>query len=469
MTASGAPGPTALLGAFVAQCRDLELDESVGSRARAALLDAMSLALAGREESTSQAYRMLSQPIKDVGAGCRIWGEAPVVSVLDGVTGNALATHSRFQDDCDMMSWAHPGSLITPVAVGLGEAVDAELSLVLRGLLCGYATLQWLGAEEVVGRAVVERGFRASPTLGSIAAAATGAVLLGLDEAQATSAVAIAADITGGGLEPVRAGASDWRVQNATAAHRGALAAMLAARGVDGPEAGLEGPAGFLRCFAGLEEPPGRWDEPPDPGAIHTVWAKPYPTLGDNIAVAATVLAAREELPERAEIRSVTVHQNAHFASYPGTSFRGPFTRPSQALASTAFATAATLLHGRLRYALYETALGDPSVTALIDRIRVVPEPSYTYLDASVDIEIADGTHVQRRADELPRSLFFRDEASALDAFEDLMMEVGRNGMLDALPGLIFSDAEGTRIRAVVDLATVGSARGAGTEREEVL
>lgn len=468
MTALSSPGPTALLGGFVADCRNRDLEEPTGLRARAALLDAIALALAARDERTTGAYRMLSQPIRDVSAGCRIWGEASVVAVLDGITGNALATHARFQDDCDMTSWAHPGSLVTPVAVGLGEAVDAELSQVLCGIACGYATLQWLGADEVVGRAVVERGFRASPTLGPIAAAATAAVLLGLDQAQAANAIAIATDITGGGLEPVRSGASDWRVQNATAAYRGALAAMLAARGVDGPSTALEGPAGLLRSFAGLDEPPRRWHEPPDPDAIRTTWAKPYPTLGDNIAVVATVLAARQALPSGAEIRSVTVHQNAHFASYPGTSFRGPFTRPAQALASTAFATAATLAYGRLRYRLYESVTGDRSVTELIERIRVVPEPSYGYLDASVDIELADGGHVRCSADELPRSMFYRDEASAIDAFDDLMGEVGRNGAVADLPGLVFSDARGTKMRAVVDITVAEFATSTHMEKEQL-
>lgn len=467
MTALRSPGPTAILGGFVADCKDRDLEEPTDERTRAALLDAIALALAARDEHTTSTYRMLSQPIKDVRAGCRIWGESSVVALLDGVTGNALATHARFQDDCDMTSWAHPGSLITPVAVGLGEAADAELSQVLRGIACGYATLHWLGADEVVGRAVVERGFRASPTLGPVAAAATAAVLLGLDESQAVNAIAIATDITGGGLEPVRSGASDWRVQNATAAHRGALAAMLAARGVDGPTAALEGPAGLLRSFAGLDEPPQRWHEPPDPDAIRTTWAKPYPTLGDNVAVVATVLAARQALPSGVEIRSVTVHQNAHFASYPGTSFRGPFTRPAQALASTAFATAATLAHGRLRYRLYESALGTRSVTDLIDRIRVVPEASYGYLDASVDIELADGSHVRYSADKLPQSMFYRDQSSAIDAFNELMSEVGRNHALADLPTRIFSGVRGTKIRSIVDVAAIVSATTTYLEKEQ--
>lgn len=450
---SSATGPSNLLGEFIAECAQLSLDSPIDERARAALLDAIGLGLAGRSEQTVQAYHSLAQPIVNLRAGCRLWGDSTVVAVLDGVTGNAMATHARFQDDCDMTSWAHPGSLITPVAVGFGEALDTDLALVLRGLLCGYATLQWLGADEVVGRAVVERGFRASPTLGSIAAAATAGVLLRLDAAQARNAIAIAADITGGVLEPVRTGAADWRVQNATAAYRGALAALLAARGVDGPAQALEGATGFLPSFAGLTDIPPRWRQPPDPAAISTVWAKPYPTLGDNMAVVATVLAVRDELAPGEQVQAVTVHQNAHFASYPGTSFRGPFSRPAQAMASTAFATAATLLYGPLRYRIYRDGLADPQVAALIERIRVVPEPSYSYLDAMVELELAGGRHLRRSAAELPRTLFFRDRASATDAFTGLLREAGfPDGFAAELPDAIFAPRATSTARRIVDI-----------------
>lgn len=454
------PGPTQRLGAFIAGQRRRPLEDGVAERARTALLDALALGLAARGDSALAAFISLTRELADPSDGCRIWGRKQTVSVLDGVTANALAVHARFQDDCDMISWSHPGSLIVPVAVGLGESLNADVSIVLQAIVCGYATLSWLGAREVVGRAIVNRGFRASPTLGTIAAAATASVLLSLDTTQARNAVAIAADVTGGLLEPVRTGAADWRIENATAAYRGTLAALLAARGVDGPATCLEGATGFLHAFAGMDEVPATWAVDPDERSILTVWAKPYPTLGDNMAVVATALSLREDGLASDRIRSVTVHQNAHFASYPGTAYRGPFTRPAQAMASTAFATAATLLYGPLRYKLYDTNLGDGAIAAMIERIRVVPESAYTYLDALVEVQSDDGSTVRRSASELPRTLFFRDRPTARTAFRALLAEGGYpEGFADQVPEMVFAPSGGPpqMIRSVIDAVTEGA------------
>ena len=102
--------------------------------------------------------------------------------------------------------------------------------------------INWLGRDEVVARRLISRGFRTSPTLGTIAAAAGSAVLLGLNAQQANSAVSIAASTTGGTLEPVRAGANEWRVQNGRAAQGGLIAASLAQAGVAGAPLALDGP-----------------------------------------------------------------------------------------------------------------------------------------------------------------------------------------------------------------------------------
>lgn len=418
-------GASARLARFIGTAKEQSIPPVLVQKSAMSLLDCFGLALAARDEATVKACHSICQPLAQDGKGARVWGHPSTVSVLDAVMTNALATHARFQDDCDMTSWAHPGSLIVPGAVGVGELVGATVPEILRAVLVGYTTLNWLGADEIVGRAIVDRGFRASPTLGSIAAAATASVILGLDVEQSKNAIGIAADSTGGVLEPVRAGAADWRVQNATAAHRGTLAALLASRGVIGPDQPLEGPAGFLRAFAGMNEPPPSWEKDPNPEAVLTVWSKPYPTLGDNIAVVSTALSMREFIGDSTQIESVTVHQNAHFASYPGTSFRGPFTKPSQGMASTAFATAATLLYGQIRYQIYSTHLADAAISDLISRIRVVPEKSYGYLDATVEIALKDGRKISKSASDLPRSLFFRDKESSELAFKDLLNEVG--------------------------------------------
>ena len=117
------------------------------------------------------------------------------------------------------------------------------------------------------------------------------------------------------------------------------LAAQLAGKGVTGAPEGLEGPKGLLRSLAGLNEVPAAWKEAPRIDAILGVSAKPWATLGDNMSavMAAGLVKAERDTP--AEIRKITIRIWRHFTEYPGTSYRGPYHRVPQALASMAFAT----------------------------------------------------------------------------------------------------------------------------------
>lgn len=439
MTAIDTTGPTARLADFVIRSAGQALDAVMTERAGIALLDAFGLALAARGNTTLEAYVDLTEPILDSSRGATIWGRAGAVSVLDAVTANALSVHARFQDDCDMVSWAHPGSLIVPPSVTLGQAVGASVETVLRAVVCGYAAITWLGGEEVVGRGVVGRGFRASPVFGSIGAAASASVILGLDFDQTLSALAISSDLTGGLLEPVGAGADDWRLQNAMAAHRGVMAALVAQRGVVGAPRALEGPNGLLHAIAGIDEVPSAWEKDPDITTMLDVWAKPYPTLGDNMAATAAALDIHNGGLDAKDIVSIEVHQNAHFASYPGTSYRGPFVRPAQAMASTAYAVAATLLYGRMPYSIYGTNLDDPDITKLIEVLRVVPETSYSYVDGKVRVSLREGTVLERSAADLPRTLFYRDRTSAVEALELILDETGyQPGLANQISEAVF-------------------------------
>ncbi len=451
-------GATARLGAFVAGCTTAAMPREVVETAAIRLLDAVGLAIVARDERTYLAVRGLVTPMAQELAGARIWTDGTSVSVSEAVTANAVAVHAQFHDDCDMASWSHPGSLIVPAAVGAGEATKASLDRVLRAVAAGYATIAWLGAKERVARALIERGIRTSPTLGTIAAAAASAVALGLDETQATHAIGMATSMTGGILEPVRAGSDEWRLQNAHAARGGLLAAQLAQRGVLGAPAGLEGPKGFARSLAGLAETPPEWREPPRLEAIFEVWAKPWATLGDNVAAVAAARLLYGDEVAIADARRITVRIWRHFAEYPGTSYRGPYERTAQALASTTFAVAAMLVYGRLDYALSLDHRNDLRILGLVERITVEPEADGTPYDATVEIERADGSTVRRTARESPRTLLFHDRKTAIDLLDTRLSEAGcPHGVGPALAARVF-DAVDQRadvgIGAVLDHIT---------------
>src|SRR5690606_34357415 len=211
-------------------CPTLSLSEAVLDKAAFCLLDAFALAVVAREERTVVAFRDTVTALGPAPGLARIWADGTPVVVAEALAANAIAAHGHFHDDSEYSSWSHPGSFVVPAALCLGEATGADLDLVLRAIVAGYTTMNWLGANETVARALIGRGVRTSPTLGTIGAAATAATILKLDAAQSASAIGIATSITGGLLEPVRSGSDEWRLQNGHAARGGVTAAQLAAR-----------------------------------------------------------------------------------------------------------------------------------------------------------------------------------------------------------------------------------------------
>ncbi|MGP1676970.1 MAG: MmgE/PrpD family protein [Burkholderiales bacterium] len=446
---------TQRLGHFIARCASEALPAKVAEKASICMLDALGLALAAREERTAVAMRALTTPASSVANTARIWADGTRVALSEAVAANAVAVHAHFQDDTDHNSWSHPGSLIVPVAVCAGEASGATLTSVLRAIVAGYATMEWLGADEIVSLALIRRGLRTSPTFGTIGAAAAAAVALRLDASAATNAVAIAAGVTGGVVEPVRAGSDEWRFQNAHAARGGLTAAQLAAHGVLGAPDALEGAKGFLRSLAGLAQTPAKWRTDPNVEIMHKIMAKPWATLGDNMsAVAAAKLLHDEGVPlER--VRRITVRIWRPYTEYPGTSFKGPFERAVQTQASTAFATAAMLVHGVLGYDIGFEHRDDPRILKLVAVTNIEPDDEGTALDAEVQIELDDGTRLRRAAKESARTLIFQDRARATDVLEERLVRSGlRPSAGKSIAGKVFTSLDqGVEIdiRSVLD------------------
>jgi 2-methylcitrate dehydratase PrpD len=415
---------TQRLGAFVARCARDPLLAPVAQKAAMCLLDALGLAIAARNERTATAMRSVASRMTATENAARIWVDGARVALSDAVLANGVAVHAHFQDDTDHNSWSHPGSLIVPVAVGSAEARDAPLDVVLRAIVAGYTAIEWLSGDETVARALIARGIRASPTFGTVGAAAAASVTLGLDTAKATNAVGIASSITGGILEPVGSGSDEWRLQNGHAGRGGLAAAQLADQGVFGAPNGLEGPKGFLRSLAGLQETPGRWRRDPDVNIMLAIMAKPWATLGDNMPVVAAAKLVHDSGVRFDQIKRIIVTMWRPYVEYPGTAFKGPFERTVQTQASSAFAASAMLVLGELTYDVALDRRADKDILRLVNLTDIRPHDGDA-LDASVEVELSDGTVVRREANQSPRGLIFQDRKQATSVFEGRLAESG--------------------------------------------
>ncbi len=418
--------PTARLGRFASECAAMPLSAAVVDKAAFCLLDAFGLGVIARDERTFVAYCDCVADLSKKRGAARIWGTGATAVLGEALEANAIAVHGHFHDDSEYSSWSHPASFVVPAAVSLGEAVDADLGLVLRGIVSGYTAMNWLGAGEKVARAMIARGVRTSPALGTIGSAAAAATVLGLDPKQAANAIGIATSITGGLLEPVRTGSDEWRLQNGHAARGGVTAARLAARGVVGAPVALEGPKGLLAAYAGFDTPPPEWSTDPDPEAIvDAVVAKPFATLGDNMAAAVAAKLLHDDGVDVDEIESIRLTLWRPYSEYPGTDYRGPFTETAQALASTVFATGAMLAFGALEYDVNRDRRDDPTVLRLAGLATIEPDDVGGPEDSTIELRMKDGTVRTRSSREASRTLLYHDRPTAAALVEERLGRMG--------------------------------------------
>ncbi len=436
-----------IVGDYLAGFAHLKIETDVNEKALICLIDTLGLSMSAKTELTTQAAIMMSGTLDDnTQGGATAWATGTKLAASEAAFANGVAAHAHFQDDTDHESWTHPGSIVPPAIVALGERKGASLDDVLRALIAGYSVINWLGRDEVVARRLIARGFRTSPTLGTIAAAAGSAALLGLDAQQAHSAVSIAASTTGGTLEPVRAGANEWRVQNGRAAQGGLIAACLAEAGVVGAPLALDGPKGFLATVAGLDKTPDVWATPPDPNIMRTIQAKPYATLGDNMAAAMAAQKLYQNGFDATQVASIEVTLWEPFTNYPGTNYKGPYERMVQTQASTAFAISAMLTQGDITYEMGNTLREDPLILDLVAKTTVIPDAVNGPLDSQVTLTMKDGRKLSAHSTEMPRDLLFQTRVRALHVFEGRMVRLGaKAGAAHTLGAKLFDDLGSTK------------------------
>jgi 2-methylcitrate dehydratase PrpD len=186
------------------------------------------------------------------GTAYRTWSGETCESREAAAFVNAAAAHALDFDDVFLDSSTHPSTVILPAILTLDEPVDAD------ELLAAYAA--GLLAARAIGRRVgfghYHKGWHATGTFGTLAAAAAVARLHRLDEPQLRAAFALAAAQAGGMKRNFGTMAKPAHAGFAAAA--GLRAVRLAAAGVDGAHDIFASGSGFADLY-------GTGDGEPDP------------------------------------------------------------------------------------------------------------------------------------------------------------------------------------------------------------
>jgi len=204
------------------------------------------LIIAGQDSELAEALRQFARRDPGSAESCLVFSGDRISARLAALVHGALA-HAWDFDDTFLDSIVHPGSVVIPTALSVGEAVGADGPTTGAAIAVGYEVAARLGS--VAGRNLHARSFHASGIIGPLAAAATAGRLYGHTPQQMTDAFGLAASMSGGLLNFLNDGGWSKWLHLGWAAHGGITAAQLAADGFRGPAHVLEGPHGLYDAF----------------------------------------------------------------------------------------------------------------------------------------------------------------------------------------------------------------------------
>lgn len=396
-------GLTIDLGGFVAGLRLQAVRAAARHTVRRGIADTLGVLAAGRDEP------VVGHALSLVAAGAQ--GESRLFAAQGRATApeaafvNAVAAHALDYDDTGLDG--HPSVVLAPAALAEGEARGATWGEVIAAYVAGYEV--WA---ELVGRDADKhhgKGWHPTATFGTVACAAVGARLQGLDAARSAHALGIAASMAAGLV--ANFGFSTKPLQVGWAARNGLVAARLAARGATAAPDALESPRGFLAALS----PHGRVDRE-RPSLAGKAWQierqglnfKRYPVCYALHRAVDAALALRPRLAgDLDRIASIRVEigrlQAAMLrSSRPTTGLDAKF--------SAEFAIACALRRGRLGLAeLDDAAVNSADLQALLRRVEVAAlddsdpdEPLFSPADR-VTVLLDDGRRLDGEPVSRPR------------------------------------------------------------------
>ncbi|MFP7298283.1 MmgE/PrpD family protein [Neobacillus niacini] len=165
----------------------------------------------------------------------------------DAALWNGTAAHSVELDDFYREGSVHPGVVVIPVALAIGQEINASGIEVLKSILIGYEVMTIVGMS--AKGTLYNRGFHPTSICGVYGAAAASSYLLGLSEKQIQMAFGIAGNNSFGLMAYKSNGAWTKRLNAGWAAKTGIIAAKLAKAGFIGPDDIFEGRYGFSQAF----------------------------------------------------------------------------------------------------------------------------------------------------------------------------------------------------------------------------
>lgn len=188
---------------------------------------------------------------------------------------NGSFAHAQDFDDSHQEAQTHPGSVVIPAAIAVGEYLDLPGKMVLKAIIIGMEVM--LRLAHSICPACIENGHHTPPTVGPFGAAIACGLLLGLTSQQMINALGICGSYSGGLVEYTLSGGSVKRIHTGIGARAGVEAALLAKEGITGPTSIIDGKKGLWEIFGrGKAVPERLFQDIGDQYMLTTLMFKPY-------------------------------------------------------------------------------------------------------------------------------------------------------------------------------------------------
>ncbi|MDE0703593.1 MAG: MmgE/PrpD family protein [Rhodospirillaceae bacterium] len=374
------------------------------------VLDTLGLVLAGASTDAAAAARAVAGRqgrsgeagiLPEGGRAAAAWA-----AFVHGVT-----AHCRDFDDTFQDSVVHPGSVVVPAALAVGEANGATDTDIAAAMVAGYEVAARLGS--VAGRRFHARGLHATGIVGPFAAAATAGRLMALDGAAIANAFGLAGSMAGGLMAFVTDGSWSKWLHAGWAAHGGIVAAQMAAQGFRGPAGVLDGRHNLYAALLAGEEisPAGMADTLT--GGLGMAWRgaeahfKYYPCAHVIQPYLDAAIDLRRENGLEAGDIAGGVCRIAPWAAQIVCEPRAAKLRPDSemaAIASLPYLLAVALANGAATLdALDAASRQDPAILDLAARLTHAEDPALGRgFDGVLILDSADGRRFERPASSAP-------------------------------------------------------------------
>ncbi len=472
---------TAYVADFITATGPDRIPQDVMHLGKRSILDGLGLALAGNAAESGHLVRKYLRTLGcPLDKGSTIIGTPLKIAPRFAAFANAIAIHADDYDDTQLAVardrvyglLTHPTAPVLPAVLALGERDNRSGLDVLTAYQVGVEV------ETKVAEAINPRhyddGFHSTATVGTIAAAAGAARLLGLDAETTRRALGISASQAAGLRENF--GTMTKPFHPGRSAESGIVAVDFAQLGWTATPVVLEANRGFFKAAGGGYDPQAIEGKLGNPWTFSFpgVSIKPHPSgslTHPGMGLMLDLIRQNDIRPE--QVVGVRVGTNRHMPNAlihhrPATELQAKF--------SMEFCMAILLLERRAGLAQFtDKVVNRPDVRKMIEKVEfgVHPEAEaagYEKMTTIIDIELGDGRQIGGRADfgkGSPSNPMSDDELA--QKFRDCAAW-GRlpKANADAIVDMVFNLEKLRSVRALGQLLQVGAARPAPAKKKAV-